>query len=313
MCNMKKLFILLIVLGSASLTHAQVWGRLSSKKPLKVPQKSAKTTLKTISYYGGIHGAAMGVDFHLARTVSAAEAVRATTTGVSSKPRSWLTQQQRDIKAWQLKKQRAENQKKQLELAKQQADIEAAKAAAPLLLTEHAFIVTDFTDFIPSHNQQPRPKMPFVPEPKVVAYRGLALAADGDALRNILSNGLLLKDAGEENSTLRIAYASHGGYEAVKHFIEHPVTNVTYGPQSAANWGTRRMEKTLPILTVVKIRGSFSGKSLDVVTEDIPANQIEEVIVRLNIHDTLTWCKVELNPDNTFTLTPYQTAAQPHF
>ncbi len=309
--DMKKFIFVLSILLVASLSQAQGWGRLVSKGARKAPKKPATTPLKTISYYGGSHGALMGVDFRLSQTVSA-ESTPVAASVARATNRSWLSQQQRNFKAWQLKRERAHSQALELKETQTQAQVQVAKSAAPALLPQFAFTISDFTNVIPIHNQQPRPEMPFVAEPKVIAFRGLALAADGEALRHIMTNGLLLKDAGEENSTLRIAYASHGGYAAIRHFIENPVTNVTYGPQSAANWGAHRLRTDLPILTVVKIRGSFIGDSTEVVTEDIPASQIEEVIVRVNLFGTLTWCKVELNEDNTFTLTPYQLTAASH-
>ena len=307
---MKRLFIIVSVLLCVSAAYAQI-GKVASKAA-KLPQKSVTAYRPPISYYAGSRGAVMGVDFHLTR---AAATATAQTTGSHidlpvSAPitRSWLTQQQRNLKAWQLKRERTQIHLAQLKKAEHLAAIEAAKATAPQLLPEDAFTVANFANYLPLTHQQPKPDMPFVAEPTTVAFRGLALGSDGDAIRNILTNGLLLKDAGEENSTLRIAYASHGGYDAIKHFVDHPVTNVTYGPQSAASWGARRLGNSVPILTVVKIRGSFVGNSMEVVTQDIPASQIEEIIVRLNLNGTLTWCKVELNADETFTLTPYQLA-----
>lgn len=292
----------------AGVVHAQIGGLVS--KAAKAPKKPVTAPMRGISYYGGSRAAIMGADFHLALAEEAARVNVSASVGRAAN-RSWLTQQQRNFKAWQLKKEHAHAQKLHAQEMEELAAIETAKAAAPKLLPEYALVVEDFTAFIPQTNQQPKPDMPFVAEPGTIAYRGLALSADANAVRNILTNGLLLKDAGEENSTLRIAYASHGGYSAVKHFLENPVTNITYGPHSAASWGAKRMEAALPILTVVKIRGTFTGSSMEVVTEDIPASQIEEVIVRLDLGGTLTWCKVELNEDNSLTLTPYQVQVSP--
>ncbi len=269
----------------------------------KVPVKSA-VSQGTLSHYGGITGAGMGIDFHLTRVgAQALSAASQIPTRIPPHNRSWITQQKRNIKAYQIKKDR-----RQQEMLHKQAleKFERAKQELPPLLTEESFSAPDLSAFIPQHNQQPKPTVPFVSQPGEVAYRGLALSADGDSIRNIMTNGLRLQDAGEENSTLRLAYASHGGYYAMRHVLEHPVTNITYGPNSAASWGAKRLGSSLPILTLIKIKGSFIGDSMETVTEDIPATQIEEVAVRLNLDGNLTWCKVQLNPDNSFTLIPYE-------
>ncbi len=300
---MKRILILTVLLGlTTPILQAQAIGKgagkLSKKEYHAQVRANSAVTHGTLSHYGGAHGALTGIDYTLARkpaaSLAANQAARA-----SLPKRSWLTQTARNWKAWNLRRQRrnAEIERKALE---------QAKAALPSLQSGQSFVVKDLVDFTPVPHQQPKPSVPFVAEPGDIAFRGLALANDGEAIRNILTNGLRLKDVGEENSTLRIAYASPGGYYAIKFFIENPVINVTYGPKSAAYWGARRLDPDLPMLTIIKIRGKFIGDSMETIVEDIPASDIEEVVTRLNINGQLTWCKVKLNEDNTFTLTPYE-------
>ena len=296
---MKRITIILMFLFLAnSGSYAQK--NIARAVTKKVPVKSA-VSQGTLSHYGGITGAWMGVNYQLARTsAQALSAASKTPQNLTSHSRSWLVQQRRDFKAYQIKKARIQEE------IRKQAQHELAKQALPSLLTEKSFTTTDLRAFVPQHNQQPKPTVPFLAQSGEIAYRGLALSADGNSIRNIITNGLRLQDAGEENSTLRLAYASHGGFYAMRHLLENPVTNITYGPHSAASWGARRLSPDLPILTIVKIKGSFDGDSMEVVTQDIPASQIEEVAVRLNLDGNLTWCKVQLNADNSFTLIPYE-------
>ncbi len=299
---MKRITIILMFLFLANFgSYAQK--NIARAVTKKVPVKSA-VSQGTLSHYGGITGAGMGVNYQLARTsAQALSAASKTPQNLTSHSRSWLAQQRRDFKAYQIKKARIQEEK----IRKQaQQKFELAKQALPSLLTEKSFTATDLRAFVSQHNQQPKPTVPFLAQSGEIAYRGLALSADGNSIRNIITNGLRLQDAGEENSTLRLAYASHGGFYAMRHLLENPVTNITYGPHSAASWGARRLSPDLPILTIVKIKGSFDGDSMEVVTQDIPASQIEEVAVRLNLDGNLTWCKVQLNADNSFTLIPYE-------
>ena len=283
---------------------------LQAQPPLKAVRQVTKAAVKpsivrtgTLSRYNGINGAVMGVDYYLQRSVAQTQLPVVT-------QRSWLEQQKRDWKAWQIKRQRHLAQEQILKKALAEKEYQKALASLPRLQQTQAFEVSDFSAYVPTPNQLPKPTVPFAANPGNIAYRGLALAADGTSVANILKNGLRLQDVGEDNNTLRIAYASHGGYAAIKSVLE-PVTNLTYGPNSAASWGASRLSNNLPILTVVKVRGTFEGSSVEIATEDIPASQIEEVIVRLNIEENSTWCKVELNEDNTFTLTPYEPNYQP--
>lgn len=296
---MKKIWMVGIVLIFNVAVYAQTTSAKVTRQVAKVLVEKPTVSAGTLSYYGGARGGMMGVDYYLQRKAA---------SQIQSIPaqRSWLEQQKRNWKAAQLKKQRHQQQFQALKAELDQQELELAKAALPPLVEAQKFQVNDFNDFVPVARQQPKPAVPYAAELGTIAYRGLALASDGNSVRNILKNGLRLQDAGEENSTLRLAYASHGGYDAMRFFLENPVTNLTYGPNSASSWGARRLSNDLPILTLVKVRGSFDGSSLEVATEDIPASQIEELAVRLNLNGNLTWCKVTLEEDDTFILTPYE-------
>lgn len=307
---MKPCLLIVTFCMTASVLCAQNSVVRSTKKGLREAVEPS-ITKGTISRYGGTVGTLMGVDFHLTQAALKQTAHPPRTTILPStqslpmpQTRSWLTQQTRNFKAWQLK----QNHRKQI-AAHMQAELDAqaieqAKAALPPLMPEKKLIVDNFEGFI-AHPDQPKPVVPFVAELGKIAYRGIALGTDGKAVANILKNGLRLQDLGKDNNNLRMTYAGQLGYGAMKHISKNPVTNITDTPESAEVWGTRRMTPDFPILTLVKIRGEFAGDPVEVLTEDIPATDIEEVVVRLNIDGTLTWCKVQLNQNNTFTLIPY--------
>lgn len=303
------LTIIIFVFSTLCTLQAQVPAKIS--EAAKTLESSSKVAQK-LSRYNGNLGAVSGIDFYLlqdAATRAVAQAsFPATTQEIKSVPkpeRSWFTQQVRDIKAGQLKRQRKQQQlaEKKAQLAAQ--ELEAVKANLPPLIVEGSFTVADFTDLVPS-GEQANPIVPFVAEPKKIAYRGMALDTDAEAIRNIIKNGLRLQDAGKENSTLRMAYASHTGWRTMSHIAQNPVTNITDSPTAAAAWGIRRLSAKKPILTIVKIKGEFEGTTIEIVTTDIPADQIEEVAVRVNINGNLMWCKTQLNEDGSLTLTPYE-------
>ncbi len=307
---MKNIYLLLISLLLASVcVPGRAQGLRILKKAQKTMQQGPVQTGK-LSHYNGARGSVMGVNYYLARVALQAQTTPALgvegAAGTVASQRPWIEQTGRDLKAWNLKRQRRERDAALLKAQEEAEELEYQQSIHPKVQPQLAFETPDLTDFIPLSNKPPRPAMPFIAQPGTLAYRGLALAADGESLRNIITNGLRLQDVGEENNTLYMAYASHGGYAAMRHFIENPVINITYGPQSAASWGARRLAPQLPILTVIKIRGEWDGDSLEVSTTDIPPDQLEEIIVRLNIAGHLTWCRLELLPNNHFLLTPYE-------
>ena len=301
---MKKIFFITIIfLFITNIAHAQrvntrihQVARKTSGNPAVV--KSTLSPVKPVPY-GGNRAALMGAMQYSVTTweptINQQVPRKAT--------RSWGEQLKRDLTARTLK----HNHTKWLQ---ERLKIQQSLEQAPRLCPELAFTTADLTNYVPSTNQSSKPVIPVVAQPKEIAYRGLALGADGQSIRNILTNGLRVQDAGKESNTLNLSYASQSGYTAMKYMVNHPVTNVTEDPQDAATWGESRLRQTLPVLTVVRIKGPFSGGKVEVIGEDMPADQIIEVIAQLNINGTLTWCKVELNAQHTFTVTPYHTTGQ---
>ena len=309
---MKRMMIVAVLLCTTTpLLQAQGFVKLPGKAGKQAKRAyheqvraNSAVTHGRLSHYGGAHGALNGVDYSLARRSFSSASTPAQVTAARAQ-RSLATQALRNIKAWNLHSQRRKLDQAALQAEIERKSLEQAKAALPKLQHDQAFVVANLNNFIPAP-QQPRPLNPFVNEPGTIAFRGLALSSDGNSIRNILVNGLRLQDVGNENSTLRIAYASPGGYYAIRFLVENPVNNLTYGFNSAVRWGSRRLTTDLPILTVAKVRGEFDGDSMETVVTDIPASDIEEMVVRLNIRGNLTWCKIELNTDGTFTITPYE-------
>lgn len=212
----------------------------------------------------------------------------------------------RDMQAWTLKMYR------RFFKSKKEPKPEPAPEELPKLLTEEAILVGGFINHIPTQlRAASRPKLPFEIE-EGIAYRGLALETNGKSLEKILTRGVLLEDCGEECNTLNLAYASHGGYGAMKHFIDHPTINLTYGPNSAVYWGSKRLSAEKPLLAIVKVKGDYPASSLINETADIPAENVMEVVVRLERNGQLMWYKVEwLKDDGVFKITPYEYIEQP--
>lgn len=185
---------------------------------------------------------------------------------------------------------------------KQLGAVYTPKNPRPKLLEEQAFVTEDFTQLIPApKGKDEAPTLIPFQNQRGLIYRGLALNADGKAIRNILENGLRVQDSGEESNTLRIAYASRGGPSAVKTVLD-PVINLTSGPNSASSWAAKRMRHQ-DIRVVVVVHSQEQG-SIIVETKDIPPADIYAVTALLNIDGTRTWCKVELEGEN-FRITPY--------
>ena len=133
-------------------------------------------------------------------------------------------------------------------------------------------------------------------------YRGLGLAADGASLRNILENGLLIKDVGRNSNDRRLAYASAGGMAALKAVARERVTNLTDSPDSALHYAWRHAGNGLVVM--VSVKESVERGAIVTVAHDIPAEQIHEVIALLEVNGKPAWCKIEPAEDG-FKITPY--------
>lgn len=145
------------------------------------------------------------------------------------------------------------------------------------------------------------PAFPFRGSTNLI-FRGLALASDGQAIANILQNGLRLSDVGTEANTLLRSYAGAAGAGAVK-AVNAPITNLTDSPQAAADWAFRRLRDDY-LAVVVAVKSNRKGDIITVAA-DIPAADIHSVSALLNLNGTLTWCKVQLNAAGNFIITPY--------
>lgn len=173
------------------------------------------------------------------------------------------------------------------------------KPRRPALLTENAFTAPDFKAL--RYKDGLVPPLPFVRHPHYM-YRGLGLAADGASLRNILENGLLIKDVGRNSNDRRLAYASAGGMAALKAVARERVTNLTDSPDSALHYAWRHAGNGLVVM--VSVKESVERGAIVTVAHDIPAEQIHEVIALLEVNGKPAWCKIEPAEDG-FKITPY--------
>lgn len=178
------------------------------------------------------------------------------------------------------------------------------KNPRPTLREDAAFTAPDLTGFAVSPaDVQAAPGFPFQNQ-RALIYRGLALKTDGAAIRNILENGLLLKDVGAESNTLILAMA---GPQARSASVRAPVTNLTDTSSEAAVWASKRMGKRdVSVIVVVKsnAKGSYITINQDIAPEDIYA-----VTALLNVDGRPTWCKLETQGNN-FRITPYNPAPE---
>ncbi len=214
--------------------------------------------------------------------------------------RNWLTRKVRDYKAWQLKRQRRLRDAQALKLAQQAQELQARRAALPQLQPEQAYEIDDFTPFVTK--ELPTAPIPLLEEPGVL-YRGLALPTDGIAVKNILANGLLLKDLGNHATTklLSISGGTRGAVSAIR-----PVTNLTSLPEDAIYWATQHKTPGHDLWAVVTVDGIPQSGKIVIYSEDIPADQIVHVLIPLQLKAIPTWCDVSLTQDGHFLVIPYQ-------
>lgn len=172
-------------------------------------------------------------------------------------------------------------------------------------MEKNSFFAGDFQLYTLSAPQiSQAPAFPFRGSTNLI-FRGLALPSDGQAIANILQNGLRLSDVGPEANTLLRSYAGAAGAGAVR-VVNAPITNLTKDPQTAADWAFRR-QKDDYLTVVVAVRSNRKGDIIT-VSEDIPAADIHSVNALLNLHGTLKWCNVQLNAAGRFIITPYAQA-----
>lgn len=308
---MKRIICLVVYL---SLIAATLQAAPKLKTPKRTGSRRISNSLHTpkLPRGSGAFGASMGLNYHIMRlTMSPAKVERNIFSSSSiSLPRSnrrWMNRQTRNLQAWQLRRAIRKKELNSLEEKQYAQALKQAKASLPQPSPERAFIVTTLADYTPLiQSLEETPTLPFIEENSQVAYRGLALPANANAIRNILTNGMRTRDV-SHNSNTYLRALSAGNQGTLKVLSTFPSISITKNPTEAVSWGKLRMkDKEVPILTVVKMQGNFRGKSREFIMDDIAADQIEEVITLLDINGNLTWCKVQLNRDNTLTLTPYE-------
>lgn len=186
------------------------------------------------------------------------------------------------------------------------------KNPRPQLQEENAFTAADLTEFaVPNAPGQTMPEFPFQNQRGLI-YRGLALDTDGPAIRNILENGLLIKDLGKYAAD----YITSLGAEVVKAPIKATkITNLTANPSEAVMWAKlRSAEGQIQVVMVVKYtsnKSSFSNSQHAISTsKDIPPEEIYAMTALLDLNGTLTWCKLELEGAG-FRITPYEPFTEP--
>ena len=206
--------------------------------------------------------------------------------------RSWLEQQERNIKAWQLKRQHAQ------ELA-----LYTQFTALPQLQGKRTFQVADLRDF--SITDSPKNSIPALPvmEYPNYLYRVLGLNSNED-IRNILINGLRLQDVGSDSNVLLMMLASSPQKAATLSSSKY--TNLTKSPETALHYALRNSNGASNRMAVIVIvNGEEQYGPIVQVQHDIPATQISAVIALLNIDGVPTWCRVQLR-EGEFVITPYE-------
>lgn len=285
---MKKIYLFLLASMVAITVQAQTPAK-TVRQGVKAATSAAPRTTPG-AFTTGRAQLPHGLDRQITQTVANAPHVH----------RSWMIQQARNYKAWQLKRQRRLRDAQALKLAQQAQELQARRAALPPLRPEQAFETDDFTPFVTQ--ELPSAPLPLLEEPGVL-YRGLSLPADGTAVKNILTHGLLLKDLGSHATTklLAVSGGTRGTVSAVK-----PITNLTSLPQDAVYWATQHKDHALWV--VVSVEGISQSGKIVMYSADIPASQITQVLIPLQLNAVPTWCKISLTQDGRFWVTPYQTA-----
>ena len=175
----------------------------------------------------------------------------------------------------------------------------------PNLLPKKVFSVSTFADM--SYAGSILPPLPIRKHPFLM-YRGMGLNADGVAIRNILENGLLLKDVGLDSNNLITMYAGNGHGAAIREASKLKFTNLTDDPSSAFHYAQRNITENR-ILVIVSVKDAPRG-SIVRIQEDIPPSQIREMIALLRVEGRPTWCRIEIAEEG-FRVTPYQNIVPP--
>lgn len=293
---MKKFLVLSFIFGLGSILYAQT--PKITRQVTKVLVEQPAVAKGTISQYGGARSGVMGVNYYLQHNMPK------TKVSVATTQRSWWEQQQRNRKAHQLHKTRQARDLQEQIQAQEIAARQAILAKLPKANLKHQFITQDFTPFLPE--TIPAEELPLATEPGIL-FRGLALPADGQAVQNILQNGLRVADTGKEANTRNLAMG--GGMPGMGQALANtPVTNLTSFPMNAATWAVKRMTDEKQLIAIVAVNGQTQAGKTVLVAQDIPADQITHLFVPLNLNNAAVWCKIELTENSAFLVTPYDIA-----
>ena len=295
-------WISLVLVSTCVVCHAQ---ETRIVKEAFTTVRSGAVQAGKLSRYNGNMGGIMGVDYYLARQFAHAPVSNLPqTTAVSAAPkathsRPWLEQTARNVKAWNLKRQRrVRDERNRLDAEARQAR-EALEATLPRLNPAHTFQISSFEPLLAE--DLPTETLPLLETPGVL-YRGMAFTGDGEAVENILTNGLLIKDLGSHATTKLLALS--GGMRSTVSAVR-PVTNLSSLPSEALYWGTQRTGSDKKLLVIVSVDGQEQAGKTVLMSQDIPASQIAQVIAPLRIDGVTVWCDIQLTSDQTFLVTPY--------
>ena len=300
---MKKIFLFTLLLILGAITSAQANGRV----PLRTVKNAQTAAVRAATVHprplppipgSFVHPAFVVTNKAAVTAVKAAGNVTAHTAPTASTvvsataprvQRSILQQAQRDWKARQLKKEHAA-----------QVALAQAKANLPKADVKNAQVVSSFEGLEVHGNETPQ--LPWMKEPNVL-YRGMGLDVNGNAIRNILDNGLLLKDVGKDNNHLASIYAG-GAHGLVRESASMRFTNLADTPATALHYAQRNNTPGR-VAVIVRVTGLEDYHELVQLSHDISADHIEEMIALVNINNTPTWCRVKIE-EGQFLLTPYQ-------
>lgn len=177
--------------------------------------------------------------------------------------------------------------------------------ARPVLSPELTFTVQDFSEVIPSVKSiKDLPPFPFIKKPAYI-FRGMGLGVDGDAIRNILTDGLRTADVSKENATLLLSMSGGQNHYVAAHAVQHPRINLTNDPSSAVYYAHRYAKLGLATVAVVKSSAAKETGKIITTEQDIPAEDIVSFVALLSVDGEATWCQIEL-AENGFKVTPFK-------
>ena len=289
--KMEKILKLVVLLNFVCALPAQAQRVI--KPTVHTPRAFTRAHL---SAYRSIYGAPYpSVALHPALPLPAGVEIdrdRMYETVTSIQQRSWFEQQQRNFKAWQLKKERSQRW-----ALYQQLD------ALPKLRAENVFETADLRAFrVDFTTLQEVPAPPVIKRPGYL-YRGMGLRAGGADLVNIFQNGLRVQDVGPFSNALLLSLTNTSHEAALVAGMKY--INLTHQPDLAVSYALRNSRALEEgVATVAIVTGQQEYGPVVRVTQDIAPEQIEAVLALLNINDTPTWCLVEWY-EGRFIVTPY--------